>query len=115
MTDQPFASLVPRANPLRSSAFRKSPEHVRAAEAVQAWTRARFALPPDAPVLVSQLTCSNPDCPPLQTVVAFWTDTGERHHFKVLQPLESIAESDIPPVWLDDALFTEGVGGSACC
>jgi len=118
MTDsQALASPLRRDNPLRSSAFRKSPEHVRAVEAVQSWTRMRFDLPPEAPVLVSQLTCSNPGCPPLQTVVAFWTDTGERHHFKVLLPLEAVAENDIPAVWLDDALFTEGVGGAGagCC
>jgi nitrate reductase delta subunit len=118
MTDsQALASPLRRANPLRPSAFKKTPEHMRAVEAVQAWTRARFKLPLDAPVLVSQLTCSNPGCPPVQTVVAFWTETGERHHLKVLLPLEAIAENDIPPVWLDDAPFTEGAGGAGagCC
>ena len=80
-----------KANPLRSSAFRKSPEHIAAVELVQSWTRERFRLAAEAPILVSQLTCTNEGCPPLQTVVAFWTEEGDRHHFKVLKPMESIA------------------------
>ena len=106
-----------KANPLRSSAFRKSPEHIAAVELVQSWTRERFRLAAEAPILVSQLTCANEGCPPLQTVVAFWTEEGERHHFKVLKPVESIDAADIPLEWIDDALFTEGVGGigAGCC
>ena len=104
-----------KVNPLR--AFKKSPEQVQALERVQSWTRARFELPSDAPVLVSQLACNNPGCPPLQTVVAFWTEEGERHHFKVLKPIDAVESGDIPLQWLDDALFTEGVGGlgAGCC
>jgi hypothetical protein len=111
------ATPVRKANPLRSTAFRKSPEHIKAVEHVQSWTRQQFSLTPDAPILVSQLTCTNEGCPPLQTVVAFWTESGERHHFKVLKPVESIEADDIPREWTDDALFTDGVGGlgAGCC
>lgn len=82
---------------------------------VQDLTRLRFGLPQEAPVLVSQLSCSNEGCPPLQTVVAFWTDTGERHHFKVSKPIAAIGDDDIPVEWLDDALFTAGASGGGCC
>jgi len=102
---------------LRLGGFKKSPEHSRAVELVQSWTRERFSLAADAPILVSELACANPGCPPLQTVVAFWTEAGDRHHFKVLKPIETIAAGDIPREWIDDALFTEGVGGAGagCC
>lgn len=102
-------------NPLRLRGARQSPEHLRAVELVQSWTRNRFSLPSEAPVLVSQLTCTNEGCPPLQTVVAFWTDTGDRHHFKVLKPIEAIAFADIPLAWLDDTLFNAGSSGMAGC
>ena len=102
---------------MRLGGFKKSPQHVQAVELVQSWTRERFTLAEDAPILVSQLNCTNEGCPPLQTVVAFWTESGERHHFKVPKPVESIAEGDIPREWIDDALFTEGLGGAGagCC
>jgi hypothetical protein len=105
------------ANPLRPRGTKQSPEHLRAVELVQSWTRDRFSLPQEAPVLVSQLTCTNENCPPLQTVVAFWTATGDRHHFKVLKPIEAIGFMDIPSEWLDDALFSAGgsSGTVGCC
>jgi len=33
-------------------------------EAVQGWTRRRFKLPVEAPVLVSEVACTVPGCPP---------------------------------------------------
>jgi len=36
-----------------------------AIERVKDWTRRRFDLPLDAPVFVSEVTCSLPGCPPL--------------------------------------------------
>ena len=51
----------------------------------RAWTRARFALPEDAVILVSEIACGLPGCPPLETVVAFWTD-DRRHRFKLFKP-----------------------------
>jgi hypothetical protein len=47
--------------------------------------------------------------------VAFWTAGGDRHHFKVPKPVEAIVADDIPADWLEDALFTEGVGVTPCC
>jgi nitrate reductase delta subunit len=83
---------------------------------VQLWTRQQFALPEDAPVLVSQLACSNENCPPIQTVVAFWMESGDRHHFNVPKAIEAIAQDDVPREWIDDALFAgENGGASFCC
>ena len=68
------------------AANRKGPEHYAALERVQGWTRDRFRIPGDAPILVSELTCTIDGCPPLQTLVAFWTEAAERHHFKIQKP-----------------------------
>src|SRR4051794_18922596 len=87
MAGDPTPAMTRRTNPLRSGAFRKSPEQLQATEIVQAWTRERFTLEAEAPVLVSQLACTSCGCPPLQTVVAFWTASGDRHHFKVPKPV----------------------------
>src|SRR5258708_34071369 len=78
--------------------------HGVAAERVREWTRARFALPEDAGVMVAEVTCAVPGCPPLETVVAFWTGNDQRHHFKVLKRLAGGAENDLRPSWLMGAL-----------
>jgi len=53
--------------------FEKRPEHLQAIDRVKAWTRARFKLAEDVPILVSEVACGLPGCPPLETVIAFWT------------------------------------------
>ena len=63
--------------------FDTRPEHLEALERVREWTRARFKLAEDATILVSEVACGLPGCPPLETVVAFWTEGDTRHHFKV--------------------------------
>jgi nitrate reductase delta subunit len=104
-----------KVGPLRLGAFKKTPEHLQAIERVQGWTRTRFTLPDDAPVLASELACTVPGCPPLETVVAFWTENGERRHFKVFKPVEQVVEDDLPPAWLKDSLCSIEGEGFSCC
>jgi hypothetical protein len=75
----------------------KRPEHLQALDRVKAWTRARFKLAEDVPILVSEVACGLPGCPPLETVIAFWTQTDTRHHFKVFKRLEEVVPDDLPP------------------
>ena len=95
-------------------AFRKSPEHIRASRRLKSWTRERFTLTQDNTVMVTELRCSVPGCPPIETVVAF--HANERwHSFKVFKPLVDVVEDDLPYYWLMDSL-AESVGyGCDCC
>jgi nitrate reductase delta subunit len=104
-----------KAGPLRFGAFKKTPEHHQAIERVQTWTRERFTLSQDAPVLASELACAVPGCPPLETVVAFWTEKGERRHFKIFKPVEQVVEDDLPPAWLKNSLCSIEGEGFSCC
>lgn len=94
---------------------RKSPEHRQALDQVRAWTRARFTLEDDAAILVTELACLLPGCPPLETVVAFWTDDQTRHHFKIFKPVTEIVEDDLPYAWLKDALAVPEGFECDCC
>jgi len=88
---------------------------LEAAESLKDWTRERFALLERETVLVTERDCALPGCPPRETVVAFWTADGTRHHFKVFKPMEDVAREDLPPAWLKDALaLSEGIE-CACC
>jgi hypothetical protein len=95
--------------------FAKRPEHVAALERVRAWTRERFELAADAAVLVSEVSCALPGCPPRETVVAFWTENEQRHQFKLFKPVAEVAADDLPPAWLKGALVAvEGLGCECC-
>jgi hypothetical protein len=105
----------PRRAPLRLGAFRQDPEHGRALERVMLWTRESLELTHDDTVLVAEVTCTQPGCPPLETVVTFWTGGAERHWFKVFKPVAEVVFDDMPPAWLRDALYAADPVDGACC
>ena len=82
---------------------------------VQAWVRERFSLAPDNAVLVSEVVCALPGCPPLETVIAFWTGNAVRHHHKVFKPVQQVVAEDLPPYWMKDALAVPPDWACDCC
>ena len=94
--------------------IRKSPQHSQALDRVREWTRARFKLPDEAAILVAEIACAVPGCPPLETVIAFWADE-RRHHFKIFKPVAEVAADDLPPAWLRDALIVPDGFECDCC
>jgi nitrate reductase molybdenum cofactor assembly chaperone NarJ/NarW len=92
---------------------KKNPGRGAASDRVRQWTRARFALA-DETVMVSEIACAVPGCPPIETHIVFWTDQG-RHHFKIFKPLADVVEDDLPPAFMKDALtWVEGIECSCC-
>ena len=49
-------------------------------------------------ILVAEVACAVPGCPPIETVIAFWSEE-RRHHFKVFKPVAEVTEDDLPPYW----------------
>ena len=94
--------------------FTKKLENSGALERVREGTRARFTLAADETVMVSQIACSVPGCPPIETHVVFWTPAG-RHHFKIFKPLAQVNEEDLPPAFLKNALVALEGFECACC
>jgi hypothetical protein len=88
--------------------------HDAAVERVRDWTRRRFALTDDETVMVSQVTCSVPGCPPIETHLVFWTAAG-RHHFKIFKPLNDVRENDLPPAFMKNALIALDGADCDCC
>ena len=95
--------------------FRKTPGHIAALNRVEAWTRSRFALLSEEVVLVLELACTLPGCPPLETVVAFWTRDQTRHHFKIFKRVDEVVYDDIPYAWLKPALAVPEGFDPYCC
>jgi nitrate reductase delta subunit len=102
------------AGPEEPGFSRKGPDHQEALARVRTWTRERFTLADDAAILVSEVACGVPGCPPLETVVVFWI--GEtRHHFKFFKPAREVVPTDFPPAWLRNALAVQEGFESYCC
>ena len=93
----------------------ESPAHRQALHRVREWTRKRFALPEAATILVAELECTVPGCPPVDTVVAFWTADETRHQFRIFKPVKEIVEDDLPYAWLKDALIVAHGADCDCC
>ena len=94
---------------------KKGPEHLTDIRRVKEMVRARFRLDDDIAISVSELVCAQPGCPPLDTVVAFWTAPERRHHFRVFKAVADVVEDDLPPWWMKDALVVDEVFGCPCC
>ncbi len=95
--------------------LRAPTSRVDALARVEAWTRARFALVRDEVVLATELECNLPGCPPLETVVAFWTLDTQRHYFKVFKRSEMVVQDDLPFAWQKPTLVVpEGFDGGCC-
>jgi nitrate reductase delta subunit len=92
---------------------RKSSDHALALERVRQWTRERFKLADDVPILVAEIACGLPGCPPLETVVAFWTAADRRHQFKLFKQVAEVVRDDLPYAWLIDALVASEIPD--CC
>jgi hypothetical protein len=93
---------------------RRTPDHPATTDRIREWTRARFALTEDETVMVSQVACSVPGCPPIETHVVFWTAAG-RHHFKIFKPLAQVSEDDLPPAFMKNALIALEGFECDCC
>jgi nitrate reductase delta subunit len=99
----------------RSGFVRRTAAQSAALDRVRAWTRERFGLAEDIVVMVAELACALPGCPPVETVVAFWTAPERRHHFKIFKPVAEVVPDDLPPAWLKDALVVPEGGDCDCC
>jgi nitrate reductase molybdenum cofactor assembly chaperone NarJ/NarW len=93
---------------------KKSPDRAAGHERLRAWTRERFTLADDDTIMVSQIACSAPGCPPVETHVVFWTQAG-RHHFKIFKPLAEVDADDVPPAFMKNALVAPEGFDCDCC
>jgi len=80
---------------------------------VREWVRERFTLG-DAAILVAEVACAVPGCPPVETVIAFWSEE-RRHHFKVFKPVAEVVTDDLPPRWYKNALAVPDDFECTCC
>ena len=69
---------------------------------IKQWVAARFALNEDIPVMVTELRCTEPGCPPLETVIAILATPGQPRQYKLHKAMAEIIADDIVAL-LDEA------------
>ena len=62
---------------------------------IKLWAEAAFALGEDDSVMVTELRCTEPGCPPLETVIALMTAGGPARQHKVHKPMADVTEEDV--------------------
>jgi hypothetical protein len=62
---------------------------------IQCWVRDRLDLDAEIIVMVSELRCSEPGCPPLETMIAVLDGPGRRRQFKFHKPIADVTQDDI--------------------
>jgi hypothetical protein len=65
------------------------------AERVKEWARACWHLPADTTVMVTELECREPGCPPIETVIALLEGPGRRRQYKIHKPAAEVSRSDV--------------------
>jgi hypothetical protein len=65
------------------------------ARQIKDWIRSDLSLSEDFSIMVTELKCSEPGCPPIETVVAILGSGSEQYQQKLHLPIEEVTESDI--------------------
>ena len=73
-----------------SSANKISPTQLKQ---LKAWVYQTLTLEQSVPVSISQLTCTEPGCPPLETVIAVMTQPPQT--YKIHRPAVEIDQGDV--------------------
>jgi nitrate reductase delta subunit len=116
--DSALSSWFSRPNPAPEDDDLLGPKKLAVAPEILArvreWTRERFKLSGEDAILVSEIACKLPGCPPLETAIAFWSG-GQRHHFKLFKRVVEVKFDDLPYPWMkDDLIVPEGFECECC-
>ena len=63
---------------------------------IKNWTSQRLNLDSEIPISINQLQCHEPDCPPVETVIAVMTSPPQQ--YKIHKPISEITEIDIDQI-----------------
>ncbi len=65
------------------------------ADRIKAWTRGVFHLNGETIVMVTELECREPGCPPIETVIAVLEGPGHTQQYKIHKTANEVGLSDV--------------------
>jgi hypothetical protein len=66
---------------------------------IKEWTRELLGLEEGAAVMVSELTCTEPGCPPLETVIAVFRLGGGSDKRKLHRAIHEVTRGELAAAW----------------
>ncbi len=75
----------------------RAPRSERANE-IKAQVAAQLGLEENVTVMVSELTCLEEGCPPVETIIAIFDPSGKRLQFKIHRSVQEITAHDIQQI-----------------
>lgn len=65
------------------------------AERIKAWARRLWALSDETTVMVTELECREPGCPPIETVIAVLEGPGRTTQYKIHKAASDVSQADV--------------------
>ncbi len=63
---------------------------------IKAWIYQKFEIDTEIPISINQLQCHEPNCPPIETVIAVMTTPPQQ--YKIYRSISLITEADIQQI-----------------
>jgi hypothetical protein len=68
---------------------------------IKQWVQDALALPPETTILITELACTEPGCPPLETVVALLRGPANNVQQKIHRSIADVTKEEIETLCLD--------------
>lgn len=65
------------------------------AACIKAWARTLWALSDETTVMVAELECREPGCPPIETVIAVLEGPGRTTQYKIHKAADEVSQADV--------------------
>lgn len=65
------------------------------ADRIKTWTREALQLNDETTVMITELECREPGCPPIETVIAVLRGPGNTQQYKIHKTADEISLSDV--------------------
>lgn len=64
-------------------------------ERIKTWARTTWALSDDTTIMVTELECREPGCPPIETVIALLEGPGKNAQHKIHKQAGDVSQADV--------------------
>ena len=72
-----------------------SPERLARVRLLKEWARHALALQEDTLIMATELRCTEPGCPPFETVIAVMGKGAKRQQFKIHKEIGDVLREDV--------------------
>lgn len=79
---------------------------------IKSWTREIWSLSDDITIMVTELECREPGCPPIETVIAVLEGPGLTKQYKIHKTTDGVGRHDVELLANESESHHHGEGGA---